>query len=259
MSNFPDADREISTSQANRIANAPDLSDRLTNSAITHTDGQNTALPEIYFTNINDSGDKFICNREGQITEFQYFGQTQPYKILRQENGSVTEFQCPSGTICTLFEGSWGTYNPHSGKTRGSLSQTEVTLDEDGLHVDSRMGRDFLELPLNAVPHQINAHGDIFTLDESGTRVNEFQYKGESGFYKVDSRRLNGDIYQINTPNGDVFHNEGSAYSPEWYRRFYKTTDPYEKVIVTGPFYKVAVELTDQGLTPEARIFLNQD
>lgn len=261
MAHSPESQRETSQSfKTTRVNDAPDLTDQSSNNAIAAADKPiNQSLADIYFANINDLGDTFTCNRKGQIVEFQYFGQQSPYKILQQDDkGNVTEFQCPNGTICTNFEGSWGTYDPETGKTRGMLSQTEVTIDDDGLHVSGRLGRDFLGLPLNAVQHETNERGDIFTLDESGTKINEFQYRGESGFYKVDSRRLNGDIYQITTPSGDFFHNQGSNYSPEWYRHFSRTVDPYEKIKESGPFYRVIVELTPDGLSTEARRMLDQ-
>lgn len=261
MANSPESQREASPSfKTTRLNDTPDLTDQLSNNAIAAADKPNNQpLPDIYFNNITDSGDTFTCNRAGQIVEFQYFGLSGPYKILQQdEQGKVTEFQCPNGSICTNFEGSWGTYNPETGKTRGILSQTEVTIDEDGFHVNGRLGRDFLGLPLSAVPHEKNERGDVFTRDESGTMVNEFQYRGETGFYKVDSRHRNGDIYQITTPSGDFFHNQGSSYSPEWYRHYSRTADPYEKIKESGPFYRVIVELTPDGLSTEARQMLDQ-
>jgi|GEM_PF-3865279 len=106
-------------------------------------------------TNTNESGDQIAYNKAGEIVAFQYSGQQGSFRILQQDQDHhVTEFQAPNGTIYSNFHGAWECYDPLNCRTSGCLSQTEVTIDETGLHVDSNIGRDFLGLPLNSIRKQ---------------------------------------------------------------------------------------------------------
>lgn len=103
----------------------------------------------------NDLGDQIAYDKTGQIIEFQYFGQLGSFKILQQDlEHHVTEFQAPDGSIYSNFHGAWECYDPANCRTSGCLAQTEVTIDETGLHVDSQIGRNFLGLPLSSIRKQ---------------------------------------------------------------------------------------------------------
>ncbi|MBX9880111.1 MAG: hypothetical protein K2Y22_16755 [Candidatus Obscuribacterales bacterium] len=103
-------------------------------------------------TNTNASGDQMAYDIAGQIIEFKYCGQPGSFKILQQDHDHhVTEFRAPNGSIYSNFHGAWECYDPANCRTSGCLSQTDVTIDETGLHVDSRVGRDFLGLPSSSM------------------------------------------------------------------------------------------------------------
>lgn len=106
-------------------------------------------------TNTNESGDQIAYDIAGQIIEFKYCGQRGSFKILQQDQDHhVTEFRAPNGSIYSNFHGAWECYDPANCRTSGCLSQTDVTIDETGLHVDSCVGRDFLGLPSSSMRKQ---------------------------------------------------------------------------------------------------------